>query len=163
MSAPSTSHELVLALRRLRTQLATHDRAAADVARLRESDLTVLEILHREGPQTPTALARRTSTHLATMTGVLTRLENEGWIERHPNAKDRRSIRIHATSIERFDSLSRDVTTRLAQLFDAWPDEQQRIFLNAVDDIGHVLEESSAGAGPGTGTGSQVGETDGKA
>lgn len=97
------------------------------------------------------------------MTGVLTRLENEGWIERHPNAKDRRSIRIHATSIERFDSLYRDVTTRLAQLFDAWPDEQQRIFLNAVDDIGHVLEESSAGAGPGTGTGSQVGETDGKA
>lgn len=147
MSAPTSSHDLVLALRMLRTGLAVHDRAAADAAQLRDGDLTVLEILHREGPQSPTVLARRTSTHLATMTGVLTRLENDGWIERRPDSKDRRSIRIHATSTERIEGIYADVTTKLAQLFGAWPREKATAFQDAIDEICRVLDESSTPSG----------------
>lgn len=41
---------------------------------LNDSDLAVLDILHREGPQTPSALAQRTRIATTTMTGVLRRL-----------------------------------------------------------------------------------------
>ena len=140
MTTPS-SDTLLLALRRLRTGFAAHDRAVANTAGLRESDLTVLEVLHREGPQTPTVLAHRTSTHLATMTGVLTRLERDGWIERHPDAADRRSIRIHATSIERFQALYADSIGRLLEVIERWTDEQAQSFLDATEDIARALED----------------------
>lgn len=136
---------LLLALRRLRTDLATHDRAVAEAAEIKDSDLTVLEILNREGPQTPSVLARRTNTHLATMTGVLNRLENDGWIERHPDAKDRRSIRIHATSIDRFNTLYAGSMKSLHAVFADWPVEQARIFLSAVADISQALELATKG------------------
>lgn len=131
---------LLLALRRLRTDLAARDRTVAESVHLKEGDLTVLEVLHREGAQTPTVLARRTSTHLATMTGVLTRLEREGWIERHPDVNDRRSIRIHPTSVERFDALYADSIGRLRAVFERWPDEQAQAFLGSITDIAQALE-----------------------
>lgn len=131
---------LLLALRRLRTDLAARDRAVAESVHLKEGDLTVLEVLHREGPQTPTVLARRTSTHLATMTGVLTRLERDGWIERRPDINDRRSIRIHPTSIERFDALYSDSIDELLAIFGRWSPEQAQAFLNSVTDIAQALE-----------------------
>ncbi|MCT1436241.1 MarR family transcriptional regulator [Brachybacterium paraconglomeratum] len=149
-AAPLGSQALLLALRRLRTDLAAHDRAVADAAGIKDSDLTVLEILNREGPQTPSVLARRTNTHLATMTGVLTRLEKDGWIERHPDAKDRRSIRIHATSIDRFNTLYAESMDRLAAVFETRPTEHARIFLSAVADISQALDSAtdSDAAGP---------------
>nr|WP_245349153.1 MarR family transcriptional regulator [Brachybacterium fresconis] len=130
----------MLALRRLRTDLAARDRVVAEAAHLKDSDLTVLEVLNREGPQSPTTLARRTNTHLATMTGVLTRLEKEGWIERRPDANDRRSIRIHATSVERFNALYAESIDQLHAVFDRWPPEQAQAFLSSITDIAQALE-----------------------
>lgn len=138
-----TSHSvepLLLALRRLRTDLAARDRMVAESVHLKESDLSVLEVLHREGPQTPTTLARRTSTHLATMTGVLTRLEKAGWIERRPDANDLRSIRIHPTSVERFDALYADSINQLRTIFERWPSDQAQAFLSSITDIAQALE-----------------------
>ena len=139
-SSTQTHQSLLLALRRLRTNLASHDRVVAETARLRESDVSVLDILHRDGPQTPTALARRTSTRLATMTGVLSRLERQGWIERQPDTTDRRSIRVHATSIERFHELYADDVERLFAVFDGWPAEQAEAFARSIHDLNQALE-----------------------
>lgn len=141
MTASPDPHELLLALRRLRTAVATVDRGVAAAAKLRDGDLTVLEVLHREGPQTPTALARRTRTHLATMTGVLARLEREGWVERRSDERDRRSIGVHATSVERFGALYAEPNARLAALFADWPADQARTFLTSVDEVVRALGE----------------------
>lgn len=145
---PHADAPLLLALRRLRTDLVVHDRVVAETAHLKDSDLTVLEVLNREGPQTPTALARRTNTHLATMTGVLTRLEKEGWIERRPDANDRRSIRIHATSVERFNAIYADSIDRLHAVFERWPSEQAQTFLSSITDIAQALETSGEADSP---------------
>lgn len=139
MTAPS-AELLLLALRRLRTDLASYDRTVAETAGIKDTDLTVLEVLNREGPQTPTVLARRTHTRLATMTGILTRLERDGWIERQHDATDRRSIRIHATSIDRFNALYGDNIGRLRAVFERWSPEQAHAFLSAITDITQVLE-----------------------
>ncbi|TCP47310.1 DNA-binding MarR family transcriptional regulator [Tamaricihabitans halophyticus] len=140
-AAPHANEPLLLALRRLRTALAARDRLVAEAAYLKESDLTVFEVLHREGPQTPTALARRTNTHLATMTGVLTRLEKEGWIERRPDGNDRRSIRVHATSVERFNTLYAESISQLYAVFDRWQPAQAQTFLDSITDIAQALED----------------------
>ena len=99
----------VLALRRLGSALAATNRAVGGALGIKDTDLAVLDVLHQEGPLTPTQLARRTRTHPATMTGVLGRLERGGWIERRPDAADRRSVRIRAAGVSGFRADSRPV------------------------------------------------------
>jgi len=43
----------------MNSELAASNRAVAAKTGLNDSDLAVLDALHRDGPQTPTALARR--------------------------------------------------------------------------------------------------------
>ncbi len=57
----------------------------------------VLGFLDQEDQVTSSELGRRTELDSATLTGILDRLEAAGLIERHENADDRRSIRIHLT------------------------------------------------------------------
>ena len=63
--------QAVLALRRLSSALAVSNRVVGARLHIRSSDLVVLDTLHQDGPQTPTELAYRTRTHLATVTGGL--------------------------------------------------------------------------------------------
>ena len=44
----------------MNSELAASNRAVAARTGLNDSDLAVLDVLHRDGPQTPTTLARRT-------------------------------------------------------------------------------------------------------
>ncbi len=64
---------------------------------LNPRDLGVLDILHAEGPATPTRLSTRTGIHPATLTAALARLERGGHIVRQPDPDDRRSARIAIT------------------------------------------------------------------
>jgi len=63
---------------------------------LRDVDLECLDVIARHGPLSPSALARRTGLHPATMTGILDRLERGGWItrDRDPDAADRRAVTV---------------------------------------------------------------------
>ena len=63
---------------------------------LRDVDLDCLELVNRQGPLSPSALARRAGLHPATMTGVLDRLERGGWIARDRDPADRRAVVIRA-------------------------------------------------------------------
>lgn len=150
MNSGADVHEqIVLALRRFRTQVNARDRAVAAAAHLKESDLSVLDVLHREGPQTPTTLARKTSTHIATMTGVLSRLEKEGWIERRATAGDRRSVQVHATSVERFTDLYAHSVGRLQAVIATWSDSQAQLVLEAMTGLAQALEDENEDASCG--------------
>jgi DNA-binding MarR family transcriptional regulator len=59
---------------------------------LRASDLECLDVIAQYGPLSPTALARRTGQHPATVTGILDRLERGGWIARDRDPADRRGV-----------------------------------------------------------------------
>lgn len=155
---PEQRDELVLAVRRLRTAIVARDRAIAQALRLREGDLSVLEVLHREGPQSPTVLAKRTGTRAATMTGVLVRLEGAGWIGRRPDAEDRRSVRIFATSVERFSMLYAADMDRLDALFRGWDADSAQAFLRSAREIAEALE---GGARPVRGTAAHPENTEG--
>lgn len=86
------------ALRDLRGQLALFIHQVSVHLDLKDIDLECLDLINRHGPLSPTALARHTELHPATLTGIMDRLERGNWItrERNPDATDRRAVAIHA-------------------------------------------------------------------
>lgn len=85
-------------LRDLNIQLSLLNRQIGAHIELRDVDFDCLEVLSRHGPLSPSALAKRSGLHPATMTGVLDRLERAGWVvrERDHTASDRRAVAVRA-------------------------------------------------------------------
>jgi DNA-binding MarR family transcriptional regulator len=81
-------------LRVVRNQLSVFNRQVGARLDLKDTDLDCLDLIDRAGPLSPTALARHTGVHPATMTGILDRLERGGWIARERTGPDRRAVRI---------------------------------------------------------------------
>ena len=79
-------------LRNLRIELAMLNHRVGGRAALKDVDLDCLDVLVRHGSMSPTELSRRTGIHAATMTGILTRLERDGWIVRERAPEDRRAV-----------------------------------------------------------------------
>ena len=104
------------ALRELRIELSINTRRVAALSGLNESDLDVLDVLSREGPQSPTSLARRLGIHVATMTGVLSRLEKAGWVRRRRDVIDRRSVQVEVTAFERLSEMYRQGDEGIADI-----------------------------------------------
>lgn len=86
------------ALRELNNQLSLFTHRVAGRVRLKDVDLDCLDLVGRHGPLSPSAIARRAGLHPATVTGILDRLERDGWItrERDPSATDRRAVAVKA-------------------------------------------------------------------
>lgn len=79
-------------LRDLATQLALLTNRVGGRLDLKGSDLDCLDLITRHAPVSPSALARMTGVHPATMTGVIDRLERGGWITRERDPRDRRAV-----------------------------------------------------------------------
>jgi DNA-binding MarR family transcriptional regulator len=79
-------------MRELRIELALLNHRVGSRVQLRDLDFDCLDVISRHGPISPTALAGRVGVHLATMTGVLNRLEKGGWISRDRASDDRRAV-----------------------------------------------------------------------
>ncbi|MGC4956711.1 MarR family winged helix-turn-helix transcriptional regulator [Actinomadura citrea] len=83
-------------LRELGVQLSLLNHQVSAHVELRDIDLYCLDLINREGPLSPSALARRAGLHPATMTGILDRLQRGGWAvrQRDPDAVDRRAVAV---------------------------------------------------------------------
>ena len=134
---------LIRALRALNSDLAASNRAVAARTGLNDSDLAVLDVLHRDGPQTPTSLARRTRMGTTTMTSVLRRLVRDGWVERRPSETDLRSFTIHATSVDRLAEIFLPANRRLTALVENWPGSQVDQLIEFLEDATTVIHESA--------------------
>ncbi|MGE5292703.1 MAG: MarR family transcriptional regulator [Micromonosporaceae bacterium] len=83
-------------LRDLSIQLALLNHQVGGHVDLKGTDLECLDLISRYGPLSPSALARRSGLHAATMTGILDRLERGGWIARDRDPSDRRAVVVRA-------------------------------------------------------------------
>jgi DNA-binding MarR family transcriptional regulator len=79
-------------LRELRIQLAVLNARVGARLDFKGGDLDALDVISREGSINPSTLARRAGLHPATVTGVLDRLERDGWIARERDPADRRAV-----------------------------------------------------------------------
>lgn len=137
------SDELRTALRDLRIELSINTYRVASVAGLNDSDLAVLDVLARDGTQSPTDLARRTGIHAATMTGVLARLEKAGWIVRRPDAVDGRRVQIESAGFARLTAIYRDGNQRLDDVDAGLTAEQVGTVLEYVRAVTGAVRASS--------------------
>jgi DNA-binding MarR family transcriptional regulator len=80
------------ALREVNNQISLLSHRVSSRADLKDIDLNTLDYLSQHGALSATALAKGIGLHPATMTGVLDRLENGGWIKRERAEHDRRAI-----------------------------------------------------------------------
>jgi DNA-binding MarR family transcriptional regulator len=83
-------------LREVNLQLSLLGHQVGAELRLKDVDLACLELITRHGPLSPTTVARRTGLHAATVTGILDRLERNGWVARERDPVDRRGVVVRA-------------------------------------------------------------------
>jgi DNA-binding MarR family transcriptional regulator len=91
-----TTTEIKQALREVGSQLALLNRQVGARVELRDVDLDCLDLVSRHGPLGPGALARQAGLHPATVTGILDRLERDGWVARERDPSDRRAVQVRA-------------------------------------------------------------------
>ncbi len=88
--------EVRASLRDVSVQLSLLNHQVRGHLELKGTDLECLDLISRDGPLSPSTLARRTGLHPATLTGILDRLERGGWIARERDPADRRAVLIRA-------------------------------------------------------------------
>jgi DNA-binding MarR family transcriptional regulator len=119
-------------LRELRIELAVLNHRVGSRSEIRDVDFDCLDVITRYGPISPTALARRIDVHLATMTGILDRLERGGWIVRERDQSDRRAVMVRAvpdkqrTIIQLYDGMN----SSLDEILGSYSDDQIDLVLD---------------------------------
>jgi DNA-binding MarR family transcriptional regulator len=118
--------EAKLALRELRIELAALNHRVGSRVEVKDADFDCLDIITRHGPLSPTALAQRTGVPLATMTGILDRLERGGWILRDRVAGDRRSVQVRGVPGRQRDILALygGMNSSLDEILNSYSDDQ---------------------------------------
>lgn len=77
-------------------QLSVFQRRVGARLELKDADLECFNIVHNEGPLSPSVIARRAGLHAATVTGVLDRLERGRWVVRERDPDNRRQVLVRA-------------------------------------------------------------------
>ena len=93
---------------------------------IKDVDFDCLDVITRHGPISPTTLARRIGVHLATMTGILDRLERGGWIVRDRDQRDRRAVLVRGVPGKQRDiiELYGGMNSSLDEILDSYSDDQ---------------------------------------
>jgi DNA-binding MarR family transcriptional regulator len=132
--------------------------AAADRIGINATDLNCLNILSFSGQLTAGELARATGLTTASITGVIDRLEEAGYVRRERDARDRRRVVVHLV----LDKALRDVAPVFLPLVREWQeiaagysdDELQLIvaFYRRMEQVfrDHVARLREPGAMPGS-------------
>ena len=116
---------------------------------LRDADFDCLELISRHGPLSPSTIARRTGLHAATVTGILDRLERDGWVARERDPEDRRGIVVRALRdrskevFERFAGMN-NAMDRLCAGYSEAELEVISDFLHRTADAGRAETDATA-------------------
>jgi DNA-binding MarR family transcriptional regulator len=95
-SPAALTQEIQLYLRDLIAGLHQLNDAVGARVELKGPDLEILDLVSRHGPLSPSEVSASTGIHPATLTGIVDRLEQRGWLTRVPDPDDRRRVRLEA-------------------------------------------------------------------
>jgi DNA-binding MarR family transcriptional regulator len=108
--------EFLLAMRRSGAVMQLLGSASAERIGINVTDLNCLNILALSGQLTAGELARATGLTTASITGVLDRLEEAGFVRRERDSQDRRRVVVHLDATRG----RRDVAPVFAPVVEAW-------------------------------------------
>ncbi len=139
--------DFLVAMRRTGSLMQLLSQAAADRLGINVTDLNCLNVVALTGAMTAGELAKATGLTTASITGVLDRLEESGFIRRERDSRDRRRVIVTL-------SLSRgphDIAPVFAPLVKAWrataahyPDDQLRLLLEFQLEIERIIRDQLA-------------------
>jgi DNA-binding MarR family transcriptional regulator len=134
-------------LRELNLQLSLLGHRVGAELQLKDVDFDCLELITRHGPLSPGAVARRTGLHAATVTGILDRLERDGWVARERDPVDRRGVVVRALrdrSREVFHQFA-GMNSAMDRLCDSYSDDELKLitdFLRRTVEAGRVATDA---------------------
>ncbi len=142
--------ELRASLRDVTVQLSLLNHQVRGHLELKGTDLECLDLVSREGPLSPSALARRAGLHPATLTGILDRLERGGWIVRERDPGDRRAVLIRAERARGAEVLRlyAGMNSAMDEIIGGYDEAQLELlagFLRRTAEAGRVAAEELAG------------------
>ena len=132
-----------MAIREALASLSTFNQCVGRALGLNPVEFQCLDLVGRHEPITPGRLADLCGLHPATVTGVLDRLEGDGWVERERDAKDRRRVFVRARR-ERAPELGRSLggmRRALREISEGYTDEELALILDFLDkaaDAGQI-------------------------
>ena len=141
-------------LRDLGAQLSLLNHSVGARLDLKATDLECLDLISRYGPLSPSTLARRAGLHPATMTGILDRLERDGWIDRGRDPSDRRGVVVQVTrgraaEVLRLYLVDSGMNAAMDQICAEYEEKELELlagFLRRTADAGRSAAEKLAGS-----------------
>lgn len=142
--------QIVASLRRIIRAVDLHSRKLLDSHGLTGPQLATLRETERLGPVSSGALARALNLSQPTVTGIVTRLEKQGFLERLRNETDRRTVTVNLTDrgqgiLETAPSLLQD---RFRQALARLEDWEQHLVLSTLQRIATMMDAETLEASP---------------
>ena len=137
-------NEFLLAIRRAGSVMQLLGAASAERIGVNVTDLNCLNILALSGHLTAGELARRTGLTTASITGVLDRLEESGFVRRERDPHDRRRVIVRLEAARGL----RDVAPVFAPVVTAWravaaqyTDDELRLILGFQNQLEQIMRD----------------------
>jgi DNA-binding MarR family transcriptional regulator len=147
----SIEERVIIALRRITRAVDIHSDFMQRNFGLTGPQLTILRVVNRLQPVSAGELAKSANFNRGTLTGILDRLELNGFVSRNRYAPDRRSVILKLTAAGRrvlaeAPYLLRD---RFLQELNQMTSPEQAALLNTLEKTASLMEADSPGEVPG--------------
>ncbi|WP_127114690.1 homoprotocatechuate degradation operon regulator HpaR [Shimia sediminis] len=134
---PSTTRSLPIALLRARERVMWPIRGMLADAGVTEQQWRVLRVLDEEGPMDPTSIAERAVLLLPSLTRILQKLEDKGFVTRERDESDRRRQIIRATETGRhIIAVNMDTSRKiLTDLRERLGDDRHEVLIDLLNEL----------------------------
>jgi DNA-binding MarR family transcriptional regulator len=139
--------DFLVAMRRTGSLMQLMSQAAAERLGINVTDLNCLNVVALTGSMTAGELARATGLTTASITGVLDRLEEGGFIRRERDSRDRRKVIVTLS----FSRRAHDIAPVFAPLVKSWraaaadyTDDELRLLLNFQLGVEQIIRDQLA-------------------
>lgn len=125
-----------------------HAKAIADRAGLHPTDYEALDVLDWSGPMPAGELARRIGITSGAVTGVVDRLERDGWVRRISDPTDRRRVVVqilpaHAERIAHVSAAFQPLVGEIAEINEQFDDDELHVVLQWLRRTNEAIERST--------------------